>query len=272
MNRMDRHIKLEGSSNFRDIGGYRTRDGRHMRWGCVYRSGTMHQFSASTWRWMSARGIRAVCDLRSIEERELAPTRWGGPPHTRQIGADYGATHLFPNTADSHETGVNAVSDGLYVTLPRLLAPSFRAMFNALLEAQTPLVVHCTAGQDRTGLAIGLLLHVLGVPHNTIVEDYLLSTRCRLIENEIQPADILSASNHNAFAHYYARVLERHGTAALGPRELVDRSGKALLLRAFAGIEAEWASLDHYLQEALNLRPTDIVALQRTCLCDDVSR
>jgi protein-tyrosine phosphatase len=268
MNRLDRYIELEGSSNFRDIGGYQTQDGRRLRWGLVYRSGSMHRFSNSAWRWISEHGIRAVCDLRSVEERELAPTRWSGPADTRHIGSDYAASFLFQHVIESKDVSQNAIPEAVYVTLPRLLAPSFRAMFDALLTGQTPLVVHCTAGQDRTGLAVGLLLHVLGVQRDTIVEDYLLSTRYRRMENEIQASDILAASPQNAFARFYAPILERRGPSALQPRELIDRSGRALLLRAFADIEAEWGSLDRYLDDTLNLSPADVALLKSIALVD----
>lgn len=268
MNAMERHIPLEGASNLRDIGGYEASDGRHVRWGMLYRSGAMYRFTPSAWRWIAERDIRAVCDLRSWEERELAPTNWQGGEHTRHVGIPYDAELLFAHQKGLGQAGMNEMHDSLYPIFPKLLAPSLKAMFQALVEAHTPLLVHCSAGQDRTGLAIGLLLSALGVPRDTILEDYDLSTRCRRPENELDRDKIIASSEHNAFARYYAKVLVKRGEAALKPRRLVNRRGQPLILDAFDAIEAEWGSVHVYLEAELHLRQADIVQLQEICLTD----
>lgn len=261
-----RHLPLAGASNFRDIGGYRTHDGRYVRWGVVYRSGAMYRFTEASWRWLRTRGIRAVCDLRSIEERELAPTDWRGGGDTRHIGVAYGADVLFSTRRGSSEAGMNEMHDSLYPLFPRLIAPSLRAMFEALLHADTPMIVHCSAGQDRTGVAIGILLAALGVPRETVVEDYQLSSQFRRIENELDHDRIATSADSNVFARHYAKVLEKRGAAALGPRVLVNRHGQALLLDAFRAIETEWGSLPAYLETELMLQRGDIERLCETCL------
>lgn len=261
-----RHIALEGASNLRDIGGYETSDGRSVRWGTVYRSGAMYRFTASAWRWMAEQGIRAVCDLRSREERELAPTIWQGGEHTRHVGIAYDAELLFAHQKGDGQGGMNEMHDSLYPVFPKLLAPSLKAMFEALIKAHTPLVVHCSAGQDRTGLAIGLLLSALGVPRDTILADYHLSTHCRSIENELDRDKILAYSEGNTFARYYAKVLRKRGKAALAPRELVNRNGQSLLGDAFHAIEADWGSIPAYLEAVLSLRREQMEQLQEICL------
>ncbi|QCP50393.1 tyrosine-protein phosphatase [Trinickia violacea] len=268
MTAIERHIELEGSSNLRDIGGYPACDGRQVRWGMVYRSGAMYRFTDSAWRWMAERGVRVVCDLRSSEERELSPTNWQGGDHTRHVGIAYGAKLLLAELQESGEAGVNEMHNSLYCIFPKLLAPSFKAMFEALLEQQTPLVVHCSAGQDRTGLAIGLLLSALGVPRDTVVADYRLSTQCRRVENEINLDELIAASERNAFARFYAQVLKRRGKAALRPRDLVNRNGQPLLFDAFNAIDAQWGSLAAYLEAELNLRHEDLARLRELCLTD----
>lgn len=266
MTAKNRHIELEGASNLRDIGGYEAAEGRTVRWGSVYRSGAMSRFTPSAWHWMINQGVRAVCDLRSREERELAPTAWQGGMHTCHIGVEYDAQLLFAHRKGRGQAGLNEMHDSLYAIFPKLLAPSLKAMFQALLEARTPLVVHCSAGQDRTGLAIGLLLSALGVSRDTILADYHLSTRCRHIENELDHDQIFAQAEHNVFARYYADVLKRRGQAALKPRELVNRDGQSLLLDAFQAIEAEWGSVPAYLDRELDLRHERIERLREICL------
>src|SRR3546814_9462119 len=81
-----RHVPLEGGSNLRDVGGYETADGRSVRWNVIYRSGALSRPSAVDWQWMIERDIGVVCDLRSGEERALAPTDWQGGDRTRHVG------------------------------------------------------------------------------------------------------------------------------------------------------------------------------------------
>jgi len=226
----------------------------------------MFRFTQPAWDWMAEQGVSAVCDLRSREERELAPTIWQGGKHTRHIGVEYDAQLLFAHRKEHRHAGLNEMHDSLYAVFPRLLAPSLKAMFQALLEARTPLVVHCSAGQDRTGFAVGVLLSLLGVARDTILADYHLSTRCRRIENELDLDKILAHAEHNAFARYYADVLRRRGQAALKPRELVNRNGQSLLLDAFHAIGAEWGSVPAYVEAQLGLRHEHIVRLRKICL------
>lgn len=215
---------------------------------------------------MAERDVRAVCDLRSREERELSPTAWQGGEHTCHIGVEYDAQLLFAHRKEHGQAGMNEMHDSLYAAFPTLLAPSFKAMFEALLEAHTPLIVHCSAGQDRTGLAIGLLLSALGVSRDTILADYDLSTRCRRVENELDHDKLIVHAEHNAFARYYADILKKKGKAALKPRVLVNRNGQSLLLDAFHAIEDKWGSVPAYLEAELDLGPEHIVRLREICL------
>jgi protein-tyrosine phosphatase len=182
-----RILNLEGGCNFRDLGGYRTRDGRELQWGRVFRTGVLSYFTPADHAHLNRLGVRVICDLRRAEERELEPTRWpdastqhlswedgSAPPTIRTVTAN----HSHPYTA----AGMHAAMIDLYRGLPAWMAPRLRGFFSRIAQGEVPVLVHCAAGKDRTGIAIALLLALLDVPHETIVEDYLLTNTCDILE------------------------------------------------------------------------------------------
>ena len=199
---MERIINLEGGCNYRDLGGYRTCSGRELRWGRVFRSGVLSYFTPGDNDRLVQLGVRAIGDLRRAEERKNEPTRWpdantqhlswddgSRPPTIRIIAAD----RSHPYTA----AGMRAAMIDLYRALPAWIAAPLRGISSRIAQGDVPILVHCAAGMDRTGIAIALLLAVLDVPHETIIEDYLLTNACDLVQftvTQAQPGE--TAGDH----------------------------------------------------------------------------
>jgi protein-tyrosine phosphatase len=168
------------SLNFRDLGGLPASGGK-VRSGMLYRSEGPRNFSESQFSEMQALGIRAIVDLRSAEEREEAPHQWHGAK-CNWLGLDVDADlRVF-----GHD-GRERISQGpdeiiaidtmkeTYRSIPKSLACHWPIIAETLLAGGLPAVVNCTAGKDRTGVAIAFLLEIAGVRRDIIMQDYLAS-------------------------------------------------------------------------------------------------
>ncbi|MDR0602155.1 MAG: tyrosine-protein phosphatase [Treponema sp.] len=171
-------VPLERLFNVRDLGGFAAADGRLVRRGLLYRAGDLCDPSEGDRAVLEQLGIAAVVDFRSGEEKEKSPDCAIGTVRLRvELPIDAGSM-----IALSREGG-DASGEGLMEKLYRRLAedarPHYREFFAILAYGQnTPLLFHCSAGKDRTGLAAALLLLALGVEREQAYRDYLLSAEC----------------------------------------------------------------------------------------------
>lgn len=169
-----RHVPLSGTRNMRDVGGYPAFGGRVTRWRTLLRSDALHRADA-TGPVLAGYGLRTVVDLRTAPEAEFAPSPPCGPltrtVRISLIGEDLrevAQASQVPQAAQGLET--------LYRYLIEERGHAIAAAIGELCAAgSVPALVHCSAGKDRTGIVIGLILAVLGVPDEIIAADYALS-------------------------------------------------------------------------------------------------
>lgn len=251
----ERLLPLEGGSNFRDLGGYRTLDGRETAWGELYRSAVMSGLTPDDFRQLGKLGIRTVCDFRSTQERARDTVAWpeGVQPTVLAMdyGLDTGALEAMFRSGPVTVDGTRKAMAGFYAQMPFTFAEQYARMMRELVEGRTPLAFNCSAGKDRTGLASALLLTALGVPYETALADYLLS-------NETYRPRPPAADDPTArmFANLPPEVIR----ALMG----VDRS---YLDASFAAIEAK-GGMKRYLADELKLTDTDIEMLKKRYLRD----
>lgn len=178
----ERGVPLEGGVNFRDLGGYRTDDGRRVCWGRLFRSGHMSKLTESDQASFTALGIRTVCDFRMTEERANENVHLKAEPHIETLGIPPGLKdrfflhRLFQET-DDPEVVAEAIHD-IMRCLVSDCASHYARLFEALLAAAPgSVLLNCSAGKERTGVGAALLLTALGVPRSTILYDFALSRR-----------------------------------------------------------------------------------------------
>ncbi|PEQ14597.1 hypothetical protein B2G71_03245 [Novosphingobium sp. PC22D] len=249
-----RLVPLEGGINFRDMGGYATRDGRRLKWRHLYRSGSMARLTQADYDHLAALGIRAVVDFRSAREQRRDPNAWcrvaGITYWCRDHNEVFGRLHEMVEQGIESEAHAEEVMAGGFRELPFQQAPAYVQLVKMIAAGEVPIAFNCTAGKDRTGGAAALVLAVLGVPRETIVADFTMTERA---------VDLTTAFG------------ERPGAASpyakLSPEVMnALRAARAPYISAFLdSIEARCGSAEGYLTER-GVAPGEIAALREILL------
>ncbi|WP_228002017.1 tyrosine-protein phosphatase [Nocardia australiensis] len=224
----DRSLNLQGVQNARDVGGYRTVDGRSVRTGLVYRTGQLNNATSADLTSLTQRQVRYVDDLRTAFERAIGPDKVpaGATVHTADV-----IGQAPPQTLLTTLTG----GDDLYrafITAPGA-SEAFASVLRDIIDTDDGAVLfHCTAGKDRTGWTAAVLLSILGVDRDTVNQDYLLSNRYR-----------------NASAN-----------------DPLNSVQQPWLDAAFDQADQTYGSFDNYVRDGLKLSATDVAALKAKLL------
>jgi protein-tyrosine phosphatase len=231
-----RHLNLAGASNFRDLGGYPGRDGRTVRWRRLFRSNHLADLAPGDIDVLRELALKSAFDLRGAHERQSAMCCLDDiTVHSLPIEPAI-VTSLISRLRAAEPLSVQETGELMresYRDYVRNDTPKFRALFAHLLDDHAPLVIHCTAGKDRTGFACALILRALGVSEELILEDYLLTNRHYRIDRATSdsiplPDDIKAV--------------------------LISVEG-SFLAAAFGVIHSEYGGIDGYLEEGLGIGP-----------------
>lgn len=259
-----RLIILNGGTNFRDVGGYRTADGRTVRMGRVYRSGNLVNLTDDGLSDFAALGLKHLTDFRSHEEFAEEPSRLPSGddrPHVEHRPIAFGAqggdsAHIavrkLLGRAKTQDDVIAYMQTG-YAKLPVESADVYRAFVVDMFDDnKVPTLFHCTAGKDRTGMAAAIYLSALGVPRQTVIHDYLMSNVA--VEEQINQR---MQQIQDMKAPFDPELM----------RPLLGVNIK-FIEAALATIDKEFGGFEGYLREALQLSPTDIADLGQRFLVD----
>jgi protein-tyrosine phosphatase len=239
-----RHLELQGASNFRDLGGYPATYGRRVHWRQIFRSNHLGHLTAADIEVVRGLGVRSAFDFRGLEERAAAVCA------VKEI-----AVHSLPIEPTvvaalraRLAAGSLSAADALeimresYRGYVRLNTHSFRELFAQILADTAPLVIHCTAGKDRTGFACALVLHALGVPAKVISEDYLLTNS------------------------YYRRDPNSAPDLPVDVRQAIGSVESSFLAAGFDAVDAQYGDLETYFRDGLGLGTAERAELKQRYL------
>ncbi|MFE3188282.1 tyrosine-protein phosphatase [Nocardia sp. NPDC059240] len=224
----ERALPLLGVENARDIGGYRTVDGRQVRTGLVYRSGELSKASDEALAYLTVHRLRLDDDLRLGFEIAAAPDRVAPL-------ATYRTIDVVGQASPEVIRSAYAAGPELYrafVTTPGANEGFASVLHDIIDTADGSVLYHCSSGKDRTGWTTAVLLTLLGVDRDTVYYDYLLS-------------------------NYY------RGAA---PGDIADGVVATALDAAFDQANQSYGSFDNYVHEGLKFTDADIAALQAKML------
>ena len=252
-------LAFAGGNNFRELGGYEADEGKHVKWGQIYRGIPTGKLTGEAdRRLLDSLGLRLILDLRSSGEAKKEPDYVPDGARLVQICglcAEDGAEIAFApgdieklmQTAEEGES----ISQRLY---RRMLTgnKAFKELFRALEAGETPILFHCSAGKDRTGVAAMLILLALGASDEVICADFEQTNACRKAEIDAVLAEHAAeiAADPACRMRYYAMAG-------------VDPAAAPFVLDT---IRRKFGSAENYLETEYGLTPARLMRLRRMYL------
>ena len=228
---LERHYPFEGCFNFRDIGGYLNQDGKRVKKGLYFRTGRQDRMSDQDLSVLSNLKISTQIDLRKPDE---VLDQGKGP--LEAMGANYVNIAVIPEGGSdqlSRLVGDTGISGVRYLGYLEFGPTSWLRLFEILAnEDSLPVVLHCTAGKDRTGVSTAFLLSILGVSRDVIEADYLLTNL-----DTARQADFIESTVGYPEGYDRKSMIAAAGVPEEALKDFLD------------GVEAKWGSAVGYLKE-----------------------
>lgn len=249
-----RHLELEGGVNVRDVGGYRTKDGRQVKWRKILRSGHLNHLSDADRKVFADLDLRIIHDFRRSPEIEKFPSLVGKIDIVAGYELGVGSMGMFMQAFEKEEftpERAHAFVVKAYGECVEDVTAPYRTFFRHVLDQeQGAFLFHCMAGKDRTGLAAALILYALDVPRDVILADYMLTSQYlpfeMVIKNFMKSRDDIADKinkNRETLAPYCGVHTDN-------------------LEAFFQAVDIKFGSMDTYLSEGLSLSKADIQELR----------
>lgn len=258
------HFELTGTRNFRSLKGLPCVDGRHIAGHTLLRSDQLDLLVEEDWTLLQSLGVKAVCDLRSAGERARHPNHLplsGMRQIAMEVISDVRGdpTLAAALTEQPNARGAVQLMLEVYRRLPASLAPHLPMLLALLQEDAASVLVHCAAGKDRTGFAVAVLLHALGVTPEAILADYLLSARPQCVNNPLRRAMVADIVSRMTGVVTGSAMVESMVDAIMDVRP-------AYLQTALEAVNADYGSMDGYILRNTGLDARDLAGLRQRWL------
>jgi protein-tyrosine phosphatase len=262
-----RHIALEGQPNFRDLGGYQTKDGRILKWGQVYRSGELPKVTDSDLKILDSLQLHTVVNFLTPKEIDAhGPDRLPegireipNPMNTEGVVGKHSVAILQSRKTGDFSNVPAEFNPEIHRLLIDVAKKEYADLLRSLLQPENmPLVFHCSHGVHRTGTGAAILLSALGVPWETIREDYLLSNKYRKeeVEKRIGELKKLARTNPDITDH-----------------EQNDKNIEAFYILQGAYVDAaldeavkQYGSMENFIKEGLGISDNEVERLKAALL------
>ncbi|WP_333663540.1 tyrosine-protein phosphatase [Chishuiella changwenlii] len=242
----NKEIKLKKVYNLRDLGGIENQDNKKLKTGKIYRSSNLEKLKSSSFKDLEKLGIKQVIDLRTLQEIEDKPDHLPSDVEYTNLRAfeDKGdqlteARKLVLKGKVNAEDAEKRMLD-FYVEYVTEKPEVIKQIIHEILDAEQPVLFHCTAGKDRTGIVSALLMKILNFDDETIFQTYLQSNnqREKIIKKRLKLANNL----HFLYPKMDIGVLEK--------LSWIERS---YLQKSFDTIDEKYGSMDNYIREVLGI-------------------
>ena len=245
-----RLLPMDGAFNTRELGGYKTTDGKSVKWGVLFRSDKLSDISENDQKYLQSLGIKRIVDFRSEAEKTE-------DPNIIPEGINYIETPI--NVDGAMRSKIEAVLKGetnkeiksFLVDANKEFITNYTSVYEdflrGLIDEDGPTLFHCTAGKDRAGFAAAITLIALGVSKEDVIEDYMktnIFTKDK-IDEMIDKIKLMSLYQADA--------------EILRPLIGVER---IYIETAFKTAEEKYGSLENFIREGLNISDEEIQILR----------
>ena len=259
-----RVLYLKSGSNFRDFGDYPTLENKRIQKGIFFRSASLNSIvDKEDLNYLKNFKFKTVVDLRSTEEQQLQPDTW--VLEQRSINYQFHEYSFLKimeaiNTKKKVRRESYGGSELYYRVMHKIFIPHLKLFFKEILNEKTPMILHCSGGQDRTGFLVAIMLKLFNVSNDLIYEDYLLSTDLRNPELEFIGIDLHKEAERNAFAKFMVTYVSDNPRDNVKP--LRNKSGVPFIKIALDEILSVYGSVESYVINEIGLSQKDVSHLR----------
>lgn len=249
---MPRLIKLNGTNNTRDLGGYTNMDNKVIKNNIIFRSDKLSELTKDDIKTIQNLGIKTIIDFRSFKEKEQEPNII--PNNMMYIEMPINADKNIREDINNIVSGEFNKDIGKYLIeanedFVNKHSHIFSGFLRIVLNSEEPLLFHCTAGKDRTGFAAYLILHILGVSDKLKLEDYLMTNIC------------IKESLDKQIVHCSKLLkIDENKANMLRPLLIVSED---YINKALETINKKYGNIDNYIKNILNIDDSMITAFRK---------